>query len=598
MKETIGKILDLLTPRERKSGAIVLAMVLIMALIETAGVASVMPFLAVLANPEVVETNRYLAQLYDALGFQSTQAFLMALGIGSFLIVVFGAFFRLGTQYALQRWAHMRRHSVSQRLLAGYLRQPYEFFLNRNTADLSKSILSEVEELTQKVFQPGIQLIAYGITALILIGLLVVMDPWIALVVTGIVGGSYILIYVAVRGLLGRIGRDRASANRERFIAANEVLGGIKDIKVLGGEEVYLDRFRGPSVRFSKHQASSAVIGLVPKHLIEAIGFGGVLALAIYLMTTRADLSGVLPILGLYAFAGYRLLPAAQQIFAAVSKLRFGWGAIEVVHGDLVVTARARPSTERAGAGPPASIRETLRFEDVSYTYPGAEAPTLKHLQVDIPRNRSLGIVGSTGAGKTTFVDLLLGLLTPSSGNVLVDGRPISTVGIRRWQRAIGYVPQHIFLTDASIAENIALGIAAGDIDHDRISTVARVAQIDAFVQELPRGYATLVGERGVRLSGGQRQRIGIARALYHNPELLVLDEATSALDGVTEAAVMEAIAALQGGKTIIIVAHRLSTVRSCDLILMIEDGREVTSGSYDQLMEESHAFQKLVSAT
>ncbi len=592
-------ILDLLTPREKRRGLLVLAMVLLMALIETAGVASVMPFLAVLANPEVVETNPYLSGLYEAFGFQSTQAFLTMLGVASFIIVVFGALFRLATHYALQRWANMRRHSVSHRLLAGYLRQPYEFFLNRNSADLSKSILSEVEELTKNVFQPGIQLIAYTTSALVLAALLLLVDPWIALAVAGVVGGAYLLIYLGVRGILGRIGRDRADANRDRFTAASEVLGGIKDIKVLGREEAYLARFRGPSARFSKHQATNAVLSIAPKYLIEAVGFGGILALAVILTATQPDLSAALPILGLYAFAGYRLLPAAQQVFAAMSKLRFGWGAVEVVHKDLLLTVPARTATGSTTPAPGrgfgrVQVTDEIRFERVSYTYPGAELPTLKEIDIAIPRNSSLGIVGSTGAGKTTFVDVLLGLLTPTSGDVLVDGRSIQDLGVRRWQKAIGYVPQHIFLTDATIAENIALGVASGKIDHEQVTDAARIAQIDAFVESLPDGYATVVGERGVRLSGGQRQRIGIARALYHDPDVLVFDEATSALDGRTEAAAMEAISALRNEKSVILIAHRIGTVRDCDRIMVIEKGREVASGSYAGLMKGSRAFQKL----
>ena len=597
MKGTIGKILDLLTPPEKRRGLVVLAMVLVMALIETAGVASVMPFLAVLGNPEVVQSNEYLAWAFESFGFESTQSFLIVLGTLSFLVVVFGSLFRLFTHYALQRYANMRRHSVSLRLLAGYLRQPYEFFLGRNTADLSKSILSEVDELTRNVFKPAIQLIAYGTSAFVLVLFLFLMDPWAAFAVTAVVGGSYALIYLAVRGILGRIGRDRALANRERFTAASEVLSGIKDIRVLGREGVYLSRFKGPSLRYSKHQATNSVLSVVPKYMIEAVGFGGVLALAVFLMATRGDLGAALPLLGVYAFAGYRLLPAAQQMFASLANLRFGLGAVEIVHDDLVglPPRSSRPQPTEDFTPDSRQIRGDIVFDRVSYRYPGADAPSLRDISLTVPIGSSLGIVGATGAGKTTLVDVLLGLLPPSSGTIEVDGECIHEAGIRTWQRIIGYVPQHVFLTDASIAENIALGLALDELDGPAVRRAARTAELHNFVASLPDGYETVVGERGVRLSGGQRQRIGVARALYRVPRILVLDEATSALDNRTEARVMENIAGfLRQESTLIVIAHRIGTVTGCAQILVLENGSVAGIGSYEDLEKGSRAFRKV----
>ncbi len=597
---TVRKILELLTPQERRRGLIVLSMVLLMALIETAGVASVMPFLAVLGNPEVVQTNEQLSSVYDALGFESTRSFLVVLGMASFGIVVVGSLFRLLTHYALLRWANLRRHSVSQRLLAGYLRQPYEFFLGRNTADLSKSILSEVDELTENVFIPGIQLLAYAVTAIVLVGFLFLVDPWVALVVGATLGGAYSLIYIGVRGVLGRLGRDRASANRERFTAASEVLGGIKGLKVLGRESAYLPRFRGPSVRYSKHRATNNVVALAPKYLIEAVGFGGVLALALFLMATRDDLAGVLPLLGLYVFAGYRLLPSAQHIFAAASRLRFGWGAVEEVHKDLLGLRQTYAPGEGISGeaeSAPGSRRRSfalIELQAVSYRYPKAEKAALTDINLRIARGSTLGIVGSTGAGKTTLADILLGLLTPTSGSVRVDGQMLTSLSAGAWKKYIGYVPQHIFLTDSSLRANIALGVAPSRISDQMVKEAAQAAQIDRFITTLPAGYETHVGERGVRLSGGQIQRVGIARALYHDPELLILDEATSSLDTGTEALVMEAVEHLKGSRTLIIIAHRMSTVEACDQIVVLEDGRVVAQGGFQDLMETSAAFRKV----
>jgi ATP-binding cassette, subfamily B, bacterial PglK len=571
-------------------------MVFFMAVLETVGVASVMPFLAVLGDPDSIRTQRQLSYFFDIGGFETTQSFLVALATLSFVIVVSGSLFRLGTHYVLHRFAEMRRHSVSRRLLEGYLRQPYEFFLNRNTTDLSKSILSEVDELTENVFQPGIQLISYLTTAVLLFGFLIVMDPAIALAVTVGLGGTYVLIYLCVRGLLGRIGRQRAEANRARFKAAGEALGGIKDIRILGCERTYLDRFREPSRRFSRFRATNKVVAVAPKYLIEAIGFGGVLALAVILLATRGDLGQALPLLGVFAFAGYRLLPAAQHIFASVAKLRFGWGAVEVVAGDLESlppegTFRIHQDAEREGPDP---TGRSWNIRNLSYKYPGSEDWAIKDISIEIEPGMFLGVMGHTGAGKSTLVDLILGLLTPTTGSISLGSQSLAQIGLLGWREIIGYVPQSIYMTDASIAENIAFGIDRDAIDRDMLLAAARAAQVHEFVRALPKGYDTIVGERGVRLSGGQKQRIGIARALYRPFELLILDEATSALDGATEARVMKGIADLGAGRSVITIAHRVSTLMGCDSIIVLSGGRILSAGRYEELIATDSQFREL----
>jgi len=593
MLSTLRKIRALLSAGERRRGALLMVMVVIMALLETAGIASVMPFLAVLGDPSVVQTNPWLAAAYERLGFVSTDAFLVALAIGAFLVVVCGAAFRILTQYALNRFAEMRRHSVGERLLETYLRQPYAFFLNRHGSDMAKSILSEVDTLVLKVFRPLLYVIAYSCVALAIIMLLVVIDPLLALIIGVFIGGIYALIFYAVRGFLGRIGRDRVVANRDRFTAAGEAIGGIKDIKLLGREYTYLGRFRPASIRFSRHQAIQITLGQVPKHVIEGVAVGGVLALAVYLMATGDGIGSVLPVLGLYAFAGYRLLPAAQQVYANTTNLRFGLPAIDEVLQDL--RQRSSLAEIRKPAAEPLVPRERIALERIVFTYPGAARPALNGIDLEIRAGETVGIVGGTGAGKTTLVDILLGLLRPDSGCLRVDGSEVSDASVRAWQQTLGYVPQQIFLTDTSIAENIAFGVPPEAVDHERVIDCARRAQLHEFVAgELEQGYETQVGERGVRLSGGQRQRIGIARALYHNPAVLVFDEATSALDNRTEQAVMEAVYALSEQKTIIMIAHRLSTVRKCDVIVHLEHGRIAARGTFEELAAGSESFRMM----
>ena len=391
---TYRKVLRLLTPRERKRGALVLGMVVIMALLETAGVASVAPFLSVLGNPSMVETNPILSRLYTGLGFASTDSFLMLLGAGAFALIVVAAGFRTLTLYAMNRYIQMRGHSLSERLLETYLRQPYTFFLDRHSGDMAKGILSEVSQLVGNVLKPALDTVAYGVVALALVGLLVVTDPWLALVVGVAVAGMYGLVFFGVKGLLDRIGRDRVAANRERFMAAGEALGGIKDIKLLGREQAYLSRFRPSSIRFARHQATNQTIAEVPKSLIEAVAIGGVLALALFLMATRDGVGEILPMLGLYAFAGYRLLPAAQRVYAGISNMRFGTASVDSVYEDL----RYRTSLAEIHRPAPHPLlpQREIRLRGVSFAYPHASAPALRNIDTAVPVGTSVGLAGRT----------------------------------------------------------------------------------------------------------------------------------------------------------------------------------------------------------
>lgn len=593
MLATYRKALELLTPREKRRGLLVLAIVTVMAVLEVAGVASVMPFLSVMGNPKAVESNEILAWLYAALGFESRQRFLVFLGTGAFALVLFSGIFRVFAHYVMNRYIQMRRHSIAERLLETYLRQPYAFFLGRNSGDMAKAILSEVDQVVNNVFRPAVQAAAYAVVGAAILLLLLVMDPLLALGMAAFIGGLYALIYGAIRGLLGRIGRERADANRQRFTTAGEALGGIKAIKLLGREHAYLSRFRPASLRFSRHMATNQTLGQAPKFLIEAVAIGGVLGLAVVLMATQGKVGEILPVLGLYAFAGYKLLPAAQNIYNGVAKLRFGAAAVADVRADL----HQRSALAEIHRRPPAPLtpQREIRLEEVGFAYPQASEPALKGVTLAVPVETTIGLVGGTGAGKTTLVDIILGLLRPTEGQVVVDGMAVTDDNLRAWQQALGYVPQEIFLSDATVAENIAFGVPREEIDQEAVERSARMAQVHDFITgELPNGYQTEVGERGVRLSGGQRQRLGIARALYHDPEVLIFDEATSALDNVTERAVMEAVNDLHEQKTIILIAHRLSTVRECDRIYVLQHGRVLDSGTYQELLQSSQTFQTM----
>lgn len=575
----VRKLIDLMSPRERMHFAILFVLVLVMAFLEMLSVASVLPFLSVAADPSLIQTNAWLSWVYESFGFTSVNGFLLALAGGALLTLVLSNVWLATTQWAQIRFSLGHRHKLSVRLLRYYLNRSYAFFLQRHSADLSKNILGETDQVTN-VLRSLLRVVTKGFTIIAILGALLVFDPLLAVILILVLGGAYGLIYGFTRKLLSRLGKERVEANKARYQLASEAFGAIKDVKLLGREDSFLGYFKGPSKRFNYCEATSIIIGVLPKHALEVVAFGGVLVIAIYMLIRGQGLEEAIPVLGFYAFAGYRLMPGLQQVFANYATVLFGSPALETLHQELVLDQTSASHKPPSTSGGERAAREVLPFErqiqleNVTFAYQNSDHPVLQDVTLSVDSNSIVGIVGTTGSGKTTLVDLLLGLLRPQSGEILIDGVLLDTGNIRAWQNGLGYVPQHIFLTDDTLEHNIALGVPDKQIDRAAIERAAKIANIhDFIVNDLPEGYATLTGERGIRLSGGQRQRIGIARALYHNPGVLIFDEATSALDNDTEAAVMEAINELAGTRTILMIAHRLTTLDKCEVLLRVQDG-------------------------
>ena len=594
------RILSLLLPRERRHFWLLGLLIIGMAFVELLGVASIMPFLAVLADPAIIETNTYLAWAYELFGFSDHNSFLILLGGITTAVIVVSQLFKALTTYALLRFTRACEVSLSARLLSGYLRQPYVWFLGRNSADLGKTILSEVEAFATNVFGASLRVLAYGMLVAAIVGFLLFINPLIAVTGALFIGGSYALIFLKLRVMLLDMGAERMRMNTERFRAAQEAIGGIKDVKLLGLEDAYLERYRRVARHFARTKAMAMIAAELPRYLLEAIVFGAMMLLLLLLLTTSdGSIGTILPVVGVFAFAGMRLFPVMNTLYRAISGLRFQGPILDALHEDFrtIVTPNAA-ACANAEAPAPLSLRRELQLVDIVYRYPGAERGALEGLNLTITAGTTVGLVGTTGAGKTTVVDVILGLLEPQDGELRVDDVVIGARNRRAWQRGLGYVPQQIFLTDDGVAANIALGVAPNRIDMAAVERAARIANLHDFVQqELPQGYATMVGERGVRLSGGQRQRIGIARALYHDPSVLILDEATSALDNLTERAVMDAVNNLGRAKTIVMIAHRLSTVRNCDTIFLLEKGRCIAAGTYASLIDDNETFRNLATA-
>ena len=487
----------------------------------------------------------------------------------------------------------MREYSIGKRLVEGYLCQPYSWFLSQNSADLGKNILSEVAAVIGGCMLPWMTVVTQSAVVLALSILLIVVDTVLALSVGAVLVLAYFSIFVVMSGSLKRLGEERVDANQQRFTVLIEAFGAAKELKVNGLERAYIQRFAKPAEMYAKSQATAQAIAQLPRFTMEAVAFGGMLLVILYLVSKSSGFTSAVPVIALYAFSGYRLLPALQQIYAAVTQLRFAGPALDALNKDIISLEVAE--TSGYGHQVPLQLTQAVQLNRVSYSYPDAKQHAVNSIDIVIPAHSSVGFVGPTGSGKTTTVDLILGILEPQQGHLTVDGEIITPDKYRHWQRAIGYVPQHIYLADDSITANIAFGVEAEDIDQKAVERAAKIANLHEFiVRDLQQGYATNVGERGVRLSGGQLQRIGIARALYRNPQVLVLDEATSALDNLTEKALMKALKNLDSNITVVSIAHRLSTVQQCDKIYLFERGKVTDSGTYDELIGSSDKFRAM----
>jgi ABC-type multidrug transport system fused ATPase/permease subunit len=601
MLDVYKKVLALFDARERRRFYLVLAILVVAAGFELVSISSILILLGILAQPEQVETSLILHGLYTQLGFSSIFKFQIFLSLLTFTLIILSLIARGGAVYAITRFSTMRGYMLSRRMLNGYLRRPYEWFLGQHSAEIGRTVIGEVERLINQVVIPGMRIMAGVITASLILIFLVQVDPMMVAVAAPILGGFYGLIYWILKPVLTKIGRDMITSSEERNHLAHEAIGGFKELKINSLDNSFADRFDGPARRFAVQTGRLQIIYELPRFLLEGLTVGVMLMVVLFmLLRNSGSLTAIIPTLGAFAFAVIRLLPALQQIYSGVASIRAGLPLLSRIHHDFIVNQEYIAASGRDAAKvTPLPFERSLELRGVSYKYTTAEKAIFDNLNLTIEACTTIGIVGGTGAGKTTLVDLILGLLTPDQGVILVDGIAIDQQNVRAWQRSIGYVPQTIYLTDDTIAANIAFGRARDEIDHTAVERAARVAALHDFVMsELPEGYQTKVGERGVRLSGGQRQRIGIARALYGNPSLLIMDEATSALDNITERMVMDAVQNIRADKTIIMIAHRLTTVKNCDVIIMLERGCVASTGTYDELVAENDTFRRMAEST
>jgi ABC-type multidrug transport system fused ATPase/permease subunit len=589
----INLILSLLDKREKRQLIFVLLAMLVMGFVELIGVGSISPFIAVVSNPGVIHANEYLNNIYVYFNFESDAHFIIVFGIAVIIVLALSNLCVFAVIFIIYVYSSKRKYSIRMRLLEKYLRQPYIFYLNVNTSDLSKNLLNDVPVFVTSVLQSFLQLISSVIISIAIIALLILINPLLALILSSVLSVLYVIIFSLVRNFIIRKGNERFIRISLQYKYVNEIFGGIKDIKIFGKESVFRQFFSIPSKELVMNDATSESVNDLPKYLLETVALGGMILVVILMKKSGMNIEDFLPTLTLYAFGAYRLLPTLQKIFRAIASIRYNFPIVENLSkifkelpegGVLLDSAVDRMSFSRE-----------IALKNIVFAYPNADKETIKSQTLTIKANASIALVGTTGCGKTTLADIILGLLEPQGGKLFVDDIEITSANMKNWQMNLGYVPQSIFLTDDTIRNNIAFGVNPREISEEAVIDAAKIANIHDFVAtELKQGYDTVIGERGIRLSGGQRQRLGIARAVYHNPSVLILDEATSALDSLTETAIMDAIKNISHKKTIIMIAHRITTVKACDVIYVMEKGSIVDHGTYDELYEQNRSFRKM----
>jgi len=569
--DLIRRVLFLARPYGRKKLAVVSFLSLAQGVFQVIGVTSIFPFLAIAADPERIRNSQFGRRFLELLPPMDNRQLLLTAGAVAIVALFTANAVNLIAEYARTRYAHNFGHWLRVRLLRRIASRPYGYFLVRNSADLIKKVLGDVANYVNGVLLPLLDSVARGLTAVLLLATLFFVHPLIALGATVGLGGFYLIVFRLLERKRREINQGLRLSSGGSYREAQQLLGGIKPIKVHRAEEHFLGRFGKHSAIVAKMSARVPTFANGPRYLVEPLAFGGLVLIVMVLAAKGRSFSDVLPNLGVMALAGYRLLPALQLLYGQLSELTSMRHSLDEVYDEFVVAESDLNISDERGSenirlAQPYVWNDAITLDAVSFSYSQAKRPILDRLSLTIKKNTSVAFIGPTGSGKSTLIDLLLGLHQPTGGRILIDGRPLTPALIPAWQASIGYVPQDIFLIDDTITRNIALGIPDTEIEVNRLREVCATAQVLDFIEhELPQGFQSKVGERGVRLSGGQRQRLGLARALYHQPSLLILDEATSALDTETEARLIEALRSLSGKLTIVLVAHRLSTVADCE---------------------------------
>ena len=574
---------------------VLLFAMLMTGLLQVFGVSSILPLISVISDPRNVDRMGIVSEILDVLGATDIESAMVWLTMLAFAALVVSNILSAITSWFSFRFVWSVQSRLSTDVLARYMEHPYEHLLQRNPSEAEKNILSEVHVFTNGVMLPLLRFLSSG-TVVVIIGIfLVVYNPLFALMATAVLGLGYLLTFSVLRRRIANAGERRVVANQARFQKASEAIAATKEAQILGRTSEFVSRYSVPAQRFATVTSLQQILAETPRYAIEVLAFGSVLLISMFVAYTSDDVSEIGAIAGIYAVAGYRLMPNMQRMYNAWSQIRFNRVVVKILFDDHQYGVAGTETYEQESKKIDA-LSGSIEIRDLKYRYPAAEEDVIDGINIDIGRGQTVCFVGETGSGKTTLAELILGMLPASSGGIFIDGTELSTTNARSWQDQIGYVPQDVYLIDDSIEANIAFGIPAGERDIARIRDAAQIARIDNFVEtQLPYGYKTVIGDRGVRLSGGQRQRLGIARALYHEPSVLLLDEATSNLDRETEESLQQAIEAISGDLTVLVVAHRLLATRSSDMIYVLDNGRIINKGKYNDVVDESGGLRTVI---
>jgi ATP-binding cassette, subfamily B, bacterial PglK len=588
------KLYQLLTRKDRVKFVLLFGLMLIGMMLEVIGIGMIPLFISSVADPDLLLNNRYAARLLTFMGIQDSRELLIAGGITLIAVFFVKGAYTIGLNYARSRFVYGRFQSISSALFKTYLFSPYTYHLNRNTADLIRNVTNETTLVSSCVLLPILTILMQSVTTLGIFALLVVVEPVITLITFLVIGCFSGLTLKLLKNRI-RIHGEIAVKERSRLIkGVNEGMGGIKYVAVTSRQNYFLNKFNHYLHNLKKAEIFVSISGQAIKPVNEFIAVLGMMIIAFFMIYQGRPLTAVIPVLALFGAAAIKLIPATTQIVSQLNTLRYYSHSLDPVYRDIM-DKREMDSAGFLNAGEYETLPFTSEIElrNVVFCYPNTDVQAINGVNLTIKKGEAIGFVGLSGAGKTTIVDVILGLLEPQAGGIFVDGVHITTHK-KAWQNNIGYIPQFIFLADDTIRNNIAFGIPEEEISDEKINSAVKAAQLEEFVETLDNGIHTEIGEQGARISGGQRQRIGIARALYNNPDVLIMDEATSALDNITEKYVINAIESLKGTRTIIMIAHRLTTVMNCDRLFLMQNGKIVSKGSYDELLENSSYFREM----
>ncbi len=598
MIELLTKLFRLLTPVQRRRFYRLQFLIIIMSFAETLGIVSIIPFMSLVGDMSQLQADNTISDLYKLSGIASPTEFVFSLGFAVLLLLFISSLICMYTTWRLSMFASEIGSQISARLYNYYINQDWLFHASGSIAKLTKKIANESMRVSTGIIYPLLVLSSrIFFTSVLVIGIFI-YDPVVGIIGATLYSLAYFILFKFVRGRLHKNGESVSIENEKRFSLINEAFGGIKDILLLGRQRIFSNRFNAMSQKLAYSQGANQAYAQAPKFFVELVAFSSMIVLLLYLLARHdGSLGVILPIISVYALATLKLLPAFQQIYVSIAGIKSNVSAFKSIEIDLFHSLKmeVNPAKEKIDS---LKLKKQISCKDIFFTYPGKTEPSLRMINLSIQANSTVGIVGSSGSGKSTLTNILLGLVEPQKGQIMVDDIILNKNNRRSWQNTIGFVAQNIFLLQGTIAENIAMGIPKNQIDFEQVHKTIRLTHLSDMVDSLKLGLNTEVGERGVKLSGGQRQRIAIARALYHRTDILVFDEATSSLDGVTENIILDAINEMSGKKTIIMIAHRLKTLKRCDQIFFMDKGEVVGKGTYQELLEKNSNFKNLADHT